>query len=163
MIEIKYFKAEPTEFARMSVSGNVKKKGEGISGFYLPFQTTIEMVPVTASDQPFAFKEFSNDSQEVTLQGGFVYRIADPEAAMAKYNFSVDPKTKKYYLFNNSRIRIFDTEEECIVGSGIYNNLKKYLFKKQVCCQYNFLNDKQKNKSSSKKVNSQQILLPLFP
>ena len=46
----------------------------------------------------------------------------------------MNPETKKYYLFNNSRIRIFDTEEECLAGSGRYKKLKKYLFKKKVCC-----------------------------
>ncbi len=96
MLGIQYFKAEPTEFARIKVGGKVKKEGEGISGFYMPFKTTIEMVSIAFNDQPFSFQEFSKDNQEISLQGGFVYRIADPRIAIGKYNFSIDPRTKHY-------------------------------------------------------------------
>jgi hypothetical protein len=96
MLGIQYFKAEPTEFARLRVGGSVKKEGEGISGFFMPFRTTIEMVSVASSDQPFAFQETTKDNQEVTFQGGFIYRVSDPKAAIEKYNFSVDPITKQY-------------------------------------------------------------------
>ncbi len=104
MLGIQYFKAEPTEFARMRVGGKVKKEGEGISGFYMPFRTTIEMVSVASNDQPFAFQEFSKDSQEITLQGGFIYRIADPKVAIGKYNFSIDPRTKQYQTDDSRKL-----------------------------------------------------------
>jgi len=104
MLGIKYFKAEPTEFARMKVGGSVKKEGEGISGFYMPFRTTIEMVSVAANDQPFVFQEVSRDNQEVNLQGGFIYRVSDPKAAIGIYNFSVDPRTKHYQTDDSSRL-----------------------------------------------------------
>ncbi|MBU0536076.1 MAG: hypothetical protein KKE20_03870 [Nanoarchaeota archaeon] len=96
MSVIGYFKAEPNEFARMSVNGQVKKQGTGISGIYLPFRTSIELVSVSADDQGFVFKEMSSDKQEITLQGGFVYRITQPEIALGLYNFSIDPGTKEY-------------------------------------------------------------------
>jgi len=104
MLGLKYFKAEPTEFARMRVKGKLKKEGEGISGFYLPFRTTIEMVSVGVNDQPFAFQEVSQDNQEVALQGGFVYRISDPKVAMRVYNFSIDPHTKQYQSDDGSKL-----------------------------------------------------------
>ena len=104
MLGIQYFKAEPTEFARMRIGGKVKKGGEGISGFYMPFRTTIEMVSLTTNDQPFAFQEFSNDNQEITLQGGFLYRIIDPKVAIGKYNFSIDPRTKQYQTDDNEKL-----------------------------------------------------------
>lgn len=104
MLGIKYFKAEPTEFARMKVGGRIKKEGEGISGFYLPFRTTIEMVSTATSDQPFSFQEFSRDNQEVNLQGGFLYRIADPRVATARYNFSIDPLTKDYQSDEGNKV-----------------------------------------------------------
>ena len=58
MLGIQYFKAEPTEFARMRIGGKVNKEGEGISGFYMPFRTTIEMVSLTTNDQPFALQNY---------------------------------------------------------------------------------------------------------
>lgn len=104
MLGIEYFKAEPTEFVRMRVGGKVKKEGEGISGFFMPFRTTVEMISVASNDQPFAFQEFTRDNQEVTLQGGFIYRVADPKVAIGKYNFSVDPRTKQYQTEDNSKL-----------------------------------------------------------
>lgn len=104
MLGIQYFKAEPTQFARLRVRGNVTKEGEGISGFYMPFRTTIEMISVAASDQPFAFQEISEDNQEVILQGGFIYRIVDPKRAIGIYNFSIDPRTREYQTEDNRKL-----------------------------------------------------------
>ena len=92
---IQYFKAEPTEFARVSVNGNVKKQGVGISKIYLPFRTSIEVVDVAAKDHPFAFRETSSDNQELSIQGGLVYRVTKPEVVLSRYNFAVDPNTKQ--------------------------------------------------------------------
>jgi hypothetical protein len=96
MLGINYFKAEPTEFVRIRIGKRIKKEGEGISGYYLPYRTTVEMVSVAASDQPFFFTEFSKDNQEVNIQGGFIYKVSDPRKVIETYNFSVDPATKEY-------------------------------------------------------------------
>lgn len=104
MLGVKNFKAESTEFARIRMKGKSVKQGEGISRFYFPFRTTIEVVPIVASDQPFIFHEICKDNQEVTLQGGFIYRISDPELAMGLYNFSIDPKTRQYLTEDSTKI-----------------------------------------------------------
>ena len=104
MLGINYFKAEPTEFVRIRVGDKVKREGIGISMFYMPFKTTIEMTPITANDQPFVFQEMSQDNQEVTLQGGFIYRFSDPITAMKNYNFSINPRTKKYQNEDNTKL-----------------------------------------------------------
>ena len=96
MLGIEYFKAEPTEYARIRVGKRIKKEGAGISGYYLPFRTTIEMASVATGDQPFYFTEFSTDNQEVNIQGGFIYKALDPKRVMEEYNFSIDPQTKEY-------------------------------------------------------------------
>ncbi len=93
---IKHFKAEPSEYVRKTVNGIVKKEGVGISFFYLPFYTSIELVSTALVNQPFAFTEISSDNQEVTLQGELLYQITKPELTLIKYNFSIDPKTKQY-------------------------------------------------------------------
>jgi hypothetical protein len=49
-----------------------------------------------------------------------------------------DPQTGKYYQFNNSSATTYNTEDECInifskkvlTATGIYKNMKKYVFKK---------------------------------
>jgi len=104
MFGIKYFKAEPTEFARMKAGGKTSKEGVGISGFFMPFRTTLELVPLTASDQPFAFPEVTSDKQEVAFQGGIVYRIVDPQKVMAQYSFAVNPVTRAYLTEDPQKI-----------------------------------------------------------
>jgi len=96
MLGIHFFKAEPTEFIRIRVGKKIKKEGEGISGYYLPFRTTIEMVSITTNEQPLYFTEFSKDNQEVNIQGGFLYKVSDPKKVIEVYNFSIDPITKGY-------------------------------------------------------------------
>jgi len=104
MLGIKHFKAEPIEYAVMRAGGKVKKEGEGISGFYLPFHTTIELVSLSASDQPFAFEEVTKDKQDVSIQGGLVYRIADPRKVIGQYNFAINPKNRQYLTGDPEKI-----------------------------------------------------------
>ncbi len=96
MIGINYFQAEPTEFARITVGEKMVGEGEGISRFYLPFRTTIQVVPLSTKDHPFGFQEISKDNQEVNLQGGFIYRVNDPQSVLGQFNLSIDLKTRQY-------------------------------------------------------------------
>ncbi len=93
---LEYFKAEPTEYARMSVNGKVKREGQGISFFYWKHRTSIELVDMTTIEQPFAFQEVSRDNQQLTFQGGFLYRVVAPEKVFARYNLAINPRTKQH-------------------------------------------------------------------
>jgi hypothetical protein len=44
MLGIEYFKAEPTEYARITVNGRVRREGTGISGLIIPALTSVELV-----------------------------------------------------------------------------------------------------------------------
>lgn len=101
MLGIKYFKAEPSEYARMMVKGKVKNEGAGIAHIYLPFRTSIELLSIAANNQPFVFDEISKDNQQVTIQGDFIYQITQPEITLKQYNFSIDPKTREYMTEDN--------------------------------------------------------------
>jgi hypothetical protein len=96
MMGIEYFKAAPTEYARLTVNGKVKRKGVGISALYIPFRTTIELMSATQCDQAFTFKEKSNDNQELSFQGTILYTIQDYETTLKSYNFAVQPRSKTY-------------------------------------------------------------------
>ncbi len=91
-----YFKAEPTEYARMSVDGKARREGQGISGLYWKHSTSIELVNTATIEQPFSFQEVSRDNQLLTFQGGFLYRVADPGKTFGRYNFAIDPRTKQH-------------------------------------------------------------------
>jgi len=96
MLGIGYFKAEPSEYARISVNGKPKKEGIGVSGFFLPHRTSIEMVGTTTVEQPFVFSEVTKDNQQISLQGGFLYRVAEPGKVFERYNFAIDHSSRDY-------------------------------------------------------------------
>lgn len=96
MLGIHYFKAEPTEYAKVTVNGKTKKEGKGISCFYLANRPSFELIGTTTVDQGFSFKETTNDKQSLTIQGGFLYTVTNPQKTIEVYNFSIDPKTKIY-------------------------------------------------------------------
>ncbi len=100
-----YFRAEPTEYARFSSGGKTKHEGHGISGVYTPFRTSIELVSMAVSEKPLLFREPTSDNQEVTLQGGILYRITDPGKVLGAYNFAIDPKTKAYLSEDPEKMR----------------------------------------------------------
>lgn len=104
MKNIKYYKAEPSEYVRFSSNGKVKKAGTGISKIYMPFRTSVEMIAISAKEQPFAFSEISNDNQSVSIQGGFIYRIENPDLTFDKYNLSIDPQTKRYHSEDSMKL-----------------------------------------------------------
>ena len=96
MLGIGYFKAEPSEYVRISVNGSIRKEGVGVSGFFFPHRTSIELVETTTREQPFAFNEVTKDNQQISLQGGFLYRVAEPGKMFGRYNFAVEPHSKNY-------------------------------------------------------------------
>src|SRR3989344_1666784 len=96
MLGIGYFKAEPSEYVRISVNGSIRKEGVGVSGFFCPHRTSIELVETTTREQPFAFNEVTKDNQQISLQGGFLYRVAEPGKMFGRYNFAVEPHSKNY-------------------------------------------------------------------
>ena len=104
MLGIGYFKAEPTEFAKVTVDGSVKRDGLGVSCFYLAHRASFELVGTTSIDQPFEFMETTADNQTVTLQGGFVYRVTEPPKVLKVYNFAIDPRTKEYLSEDHEKL-----------------------------------------------------------
>jgi len=105
MLGISYFKAEPTEYARISVGGKTKKEGKGISKMiWQQYRTSVEVVPLSLVEHPFVFNELSGDNQQMSLQGGLVYAVSEPNVMLQRFNFSVDPKTKDYHTDDNTKL-----------------------------------------------------------
>jgi regulator of protease activity HflC (stomatin/prohibitin superfamily) len=107
MLGIGYFKAEPSEYARMTVNGKVVEEGRGIAGYFLTHRTSIELVGTTVIDQPFNFREISGDNQEVNLQGGLLYRVTDPAKILSTYNHSINPKTRAHVSEDPEKLQEF--------------------------------------------------------
>lgn len=92
----KYFKAEPNQFIQRYRAGKLKDTGKGLSFFYLPYNTTIVLVPTESQDSPFLFSDVSADFQEVSVQGQVSWRITDAKGAIETHNFTLDPRRRVY-------------------------------------------------------------------
>src|SRR5579871_286745 len=75
--------------------GKVRRQGLGLSFPYLRLKTSIVLVPTSSIDGNFVFNETTNNFQQVTIQGQFTFRIAEPQRAATTMNFTVNPRTRR--------------------------------------------------------------------
>lgn len=113
MLGLSYFKGQPSDYI-IKYSGSRKSRaGQGLSFFYLRFNTQIVAVPTQSIDAPFVFNEISRDYQVVSVQGQVTFRIRDPEKAAQLLNLSIDAKTGSH-----------KTEDLRVLGQRVVNTLQ---------------------------------------
>ena len=93
---LNYFKGEPNSFVIRYRNGKVKSTGEGLTFWYLKYNTSIAVVPTVSQDAPFIFNENTKDYQEISIQGTLSYRLSNPLEAAKLLDFTIDPKTRRY-------------------------------------------------------------------
>src|SRR5919108_2168217 len=91
VLNIGYYKAQPTEYVRQFVRGRLVREGQALSFYYLKHHTSIVVVPTSSIDASFIFNELTGNFQAVVVQGQFTYRILDPRRAAELLNFAIDP------------------------------------------------------------------------
>lgn len=104
MLNIGYFKGQPTEYVLEYGAGRLRREGPGLAFFYLKHRTQIVAVPTSSMDSSFVFNEVTNNFQAVTIQGQFTYRIHEPRQAAALLNFMIDPATHAYVSEDPDRL-----------------------------------------------------------
>ena len=95
-LPIMFFKADPTEYARITKKGKVVQSGQGISCYLRPSFVSVDLVQMGEREVAFSFNETTNDKQPLSVQGSLLYEIEDPEKVLGSYNFTIDPRTKMY-------------------------------------------------------------------
>jgi regulator of protease activity HflC (stomatin/prohibitin superfamily) len=73
--------------------GRVRHVGTGLSFWFRPLSAVLSEVPVADRELPLLFHARTSDFQDVTIQATATYRVADPELASGRVDFSVDPDT----------------------------------------------------------------------
>ncbi|HEV8062660.1 MAG TPA: SPFH domain-containing protein [Gemmataceae bacterium] len=96
MLNIGFFKGQPTDYVMRYSSGQLVREGPGLAFYYLKHNTQVVAVPTSSRDANFVFNEVTNNFQAVTIQGQFTYRIQNPKQAAELLNFTIDPKTGAY-------------------------------------------------------------------
>jgi hypothetical protein len=104
MLNIGYFKAQPSEYIIKYASGRIAREGQGLAFFYLKHNTQVVAVPTSSVDANLVFNEVTRNFQAVTIQGQFTYRIQDPKRATALLNFTMDPITHHYVSKDPERL-----------------------------------------------------------
>jgi regulator of protease activity HflC (stomatin/prohibitin superfamily) len=74
-------------------NGRVRHAGTGLSFWFRPLSAVLSEVPVADRELPLFFHARTSDFQDVTVQATVTYRIAEPEVASSRIDFSVDPGT----------------------------------------------------------------------
>lgn len=104
MFGIRYYKGSPGQYIIQYKRGRARRQGKGLTFFYYAPNTAIVAVPSSTQEASFAFKEVSQDFQDVTVQGQVVFRVGDP-AGLAEYmDFSIDPRKGMYLSEDPQRL-----------------------------------------------------------
>lgn len=96
MLNIGYFKGQPTDYILKYSGGRLRKEGKGLAFFYWRHATQVVAVPTSSMDASFIFNELTRNFQEVTIQGQFTYVIQEPRKASELLNFTIDPTRRSY-------------------------------------------------------------------
>lgn len=96
MLNIGFFKGQPTDYIIKYASGRIVREGPGLAFFYFKHNTQLVAVPTSSRDVNFVFNEVTNNFQAVTIQGQFTYRIHNPRRAAELLNFAIDPRSHAY-------------------------------------------------------------------
>jgi hypothetical protein len=90
---LKHLRAEPNQFVLHFTGGKLRRSGAGIAYWFLPLSAALAQVPVEDISTTFVLNERSRDYQAVKLQCTVIYRVADPEKAVSRVNFSIGVDT----------------------------------------------------------------------
>ena len=61
MLDIGFFKGQPTECILKYVAGRVVREGQGLAFFYLKHNTQVIAVPTSSTDANLVFNEVTNN------------------------------------------------------------------------------------------------------
>jgi predicted RNase H-like HicB family nuclease len=100
-----FFKGQPTDYVLQYVRGRIRQEGTGLSFYYLPFRTSVVIVPIQSIDASFVFQEMTRAFQTVAIQGQFTYRIVAPGETAQLLNFAIDPRTRQYVSEDPEKLR----------------------------------------------------------
>ena len=85
----RHLRADPNQHILHYRKGKLTRKGAGLAYWFLPLSAAVAQVPVEDIETTFVLRERSTDFQEITVQITLAYRLADPQMAAQRVNFSI--------------------------------------------------------------------------
>ena len=96
MLGIRYYKADSSTYVIKTSGGRARKKGKGLSFFYLQASSSIAAIPVSVQEAPFIFNLQTADYQAVRIQGQISFRVIDPDKIAEVLNFNLKADGQSY-------------------------------------------------------------------
>jgi SPFH domain/Band 7 family protein len=91
-----HLRSRPTAYIQHLRHGRVVHAGTGQSFWYRQLNAVLSEVPVDDRELPLLFHARTSDFQDVTVQASVTYRTDDPAKAVARIDFSIDPRTGRW-------------------------------------------------------------------
>ena len=89
----RHLRGAGTTYVRHLRRGSLAHAGVGQSFWYRPLSAVLSEVPVDDRELPMLFHARSRDYQDMAVQGTVTFRVARPDVACARLDFSIDPST----------------------------------------------------------------------
>jgi regulator of protease activity HflC (stomatin/prohibitin superfamily) len=90
---MRHLRAEPNQFILHFSGGRLARSGAGLAYWFMPMSASIAQLPVEDAEATCLLNERTADMQAINAQVTVRYRIADPERAARRVNFSIDTAT----------------------------------------------------------------------
>lgn len=87
---LRHLRGSSTSWVRHYARGKVKHEGVGQSFWYRPLTAVLSEVPADDRELPLLFHARTSDFADVTVQATVSYRIAEPQRAATRLDFSID-------------------------------------------------------------------------
>lgn len=88
---ISHLRSNATSHVVHMKRGKIKRSGTGLAFWFRPLTAALSEVPVDNRDMSLFFHCRTADFQDVSVQATVSYRIANPELAAQRVDFSVHP------------------------------------------------------------------------
>lgn len=96
MLGFQYYKADSATYVIKTSGGKVRRKGKGLSFFYMQATSSIAAIPVSVQEAPFIFNLQTTDYQFVRIQGQISFRVVDPDKIADVLNFNLKADGQSY-------------------------------------------------------------------
>lgn len=87
---IRHLRADAASHIQHFRQGERVRSGRGLAFWFAPDGASVSEIPVDDRELPFLLKGQSADYQDLTVQGGIVWRVANPETLGERIDFSID-------------------------------------------------------------------------
>lgn len=93
---VSHLRATATSHVVQLKRGKVKRSGAGLSFWFRPLTASLSEVPIDNRDMSLFFHTRTSDFQDAAVQATVSYRIADPNRASERVDFSISPATGQW-------------------------------------------------------------------